>query len=135
MRGPDYVPKKKAKKAKKAAKVEKALGWGGFDDQAKATQARLCTQQPLRAAPRGLHWLQQRCSSRVRAPALEQFIQWRTCLSCLVFVDAQVADAAWMRMRLLSLLALRARAAVQQRDGPIVLKQVHVLSLNMCMTV
>ncbi|KAK9833990.1 hypothetical protein WJX81_001143 [Elliptochloris bilobata] len=38
MRGPEYVPKKKAKKQKKGPKAEKALGWGGFDDQVKATQ-------------------------------------------------------------------------------------------------
>lgn len=41
MRGPEYVPKKKPKKSKKlAAKVDKALSWGGFDDQAKATEVR-----------------------------------------------------------------------------------------------
>ncbi len=38
MRGPEYVPKKKAKKQKKGAKADKALSWGGFDDQVKATQ-------------------------------------------------------------------------------------------------
>ena len=41
MRGPEYAPKKKPKKPKKlAAKADKALSWGGFDDQAKATEVR-----------------------------------------------------------------------------------------------
>ena len=46
MRGAEYVPKKKPKKQKKAvgAKAEKVLGWGGFDDQVKATEVQAaCT--------------------------------------------------------------------------------------------
>lgn len=56
MRGPEYVPKKKPKKPKKlAAKADKALSWGGFDDQAKATEVRsaLCDITASTDAVRG----------------------------------------------------------------------------------
>ncbi len=118
MRGADYVPKKKAKKPKKAAKVEKALGWGGFDDQAKATQARPCTRQPLPAAPRGLQGLWRQWSARrpERAPLSLSSYCWAYATSvCLVFVYVKAGEAAWMRVRLLFLLALQAGAAVQQQ--------------------
>ena len=51
MRGEQFVPKKKPnkKKPKKdAAKVDKALGWGGFDDQLNPTKVlRPCFTYPL----------------------------------------------------------------------------------------
>ena len=57
MRGAEYVPKKKPKKQKKAAKVDKALGWGGFDDQVKPTEVRMACATPvlMASAARGQH--------------------------------------------------------------------------------
>ena len=37
---PSMCPKRSRRSRKKALKAEKALGWGGFDDQVKATEAR-----------------------------------------------------------------------------------------------
>jgi len=46
MRGPEYIPKKKANKkmgSKEKAKLsDKVLGWGGFDDKLKPSQVLLC---------------------------------------------------------------------------------------------
>ena len=70
MRGPEYVPKKKPKKSKKlASKVDKALSWGGFDDQAKATEVRsawlLITGQMLPTAQHSmLAWAAASTNSR-----------------------------------------------------------------------
>ena len=57
MRGTEFVPRKKPKKQKKGAKAEKALGWGGFDDQAKATEVRTAGLTPdlLSDAAKGQH--------------------------------------------------------------------------------
>jgi hypothetical protein len=137
MRGADYVPKKKAKKLKKAAKVEKALGWGGFDDQAKATQARPCTRQPLPPAPRGLHGLWRQWSARrpERAPLSLSNYCWAYATSHHHLPCIRVCEGWGGGLDAREVALSTSSASWSSRattDTGAFLTEVHVLSLNVC---